>query len=726
MKKAFSLIELLIYTGLFAVAAGLLTGITLTVTRVQTQESAGLEVTRQSQFIMQRIQNLVRGASLVEDGCEGKISSFSPLPSCPSSQCTGDFCFLKLRTEVSGADPTYIYIPSGTDGVYLKQGSSDAVALTTDKVKVGMLKFSKIANPGGHSIVNVDLTLNYNSTNPILSGASKRLTSAVSRVSAATFDSNLLPNADNTWSIGAAGTPGAVPTWKNILMVNGAAASPSYSFGASSTTGIFSPGAGIIGFSTVGSERMRIDASGNVGIGTTSPTNILSLGNASVRKFWIENTAAGTVGRALTIAAGGTVAGTADITGGNLILQAGLGTGTGASDISFQTGTTLTTGTTLQTMSTKMTILGNGNVGIGTASPGQKLSVAGTIESTSGGFKFPDSTTQVTAASSQWITSGSNIYYTGSMGSGLIAFRAAAFTDLNASSLTLVINVPTGTVNEDVMLAGIAIRPNTAVITAPAGWTLVLRQNTALVTANSLAVYRRVASSEPASYTWSFDSSQGSAGGIISFSNVNTVSPVDVSGGSSTSAATVNIDAPSVTTTQVNTMLVTFHGFSSAERWSPPSGMAESFDVASIAVPSTSGEAIEGNYVAQSLAGATGVKTAIAAGSADNGNGITVALAPRSSSTEGKVGISTTAPGANLEIASAAQNALRLKKTAGAAGSVDLFPAVGDATTRTGTALCQTVVGAAVCLGHWQSTGTASTCITSIANGRALCTNFGD
>jgi hypothetical protein len=39
-----------------------------------------------------------------------------------------------------------------------------------------------------------------------------------------------------------------------------------------------------------------------------------------------------------------------------------------------------------------------GNVGIGTTSPGQKLSVVGTIESTSGGFKFPDATTQTTAA----------------------------------------------------------------------------------------------------------------------------------------------------------------------------------------------------------------------------------------------------------------------------------------------------------------------------------------
>jgi hypothetical protein len=40
----------------------------------------------------------------------------------------------------------------------------------------------------------------------------------------------------------------------------------------------------------------------------------------------------------------------------------------------------------------------NGKVGIGTTTPAQKLSVAGTIESTSGGIKFPDGSIQTVAA----------------------------------------------------------------------------------------------------------------------------------------------------------------------------------------------------------------------------------------------------------------------------------------------------------------------------------------
>lgn len=209
---------------------------------------------------------------------------------------------------------------------------------------------------------------------------------------------------------------------------------------------------------------------------------------------------------------------------------------------------------------------------------------------------------------------------------GQVAFRGASSAGAASGITTLVLATPVGTVAGDVMVAAVAIRPDTATITPPAGWTLLRRVDNSNSNANSLAVYQRTAAaSEPASHSFTFSSSTGSAGGIQAFGGVDAATPIDAHDGQTTASGLTHA-APSITTSVSNTMLVTFHTFSSSATWTPPGGMTEAFDVSSDPAPAGGGISLEGTYDRQSSPGATGARTATASNDADVGNGIAVAL----------------------------------------------------------------------------------------------------
>ncbi len=68
------------------------------------------------------------------------------------------------------------------------------------------------------------------------------------------------------------------------LLINagdGSNSTPAFSFSSDSNTGMYQPANNEIGFATDGAHRVRIDSSGNVGIGTTSPSGLLHLGQSS-------------------------------------------------------------------------------------------------------------------------------------------------------------------------------------------------------------------------------------------------------------------------------------------------------------------------------------------------------------------------------------------------------------------------------------------------------------
>ena len=124
---------------------------------------------------------------------------------------------------------------------------------------------------------------------------------------------------------------------------------------------------------------------GKVGIGVVNPTNILSINGLSPQTIWMErNTTPATSGQGLTLSSGGALSGETDLSGGDLNLKSGISTGTGNSAIRLFTSNASTSGTTDNNPTEKMTILGNGNVGVGVSDPSSTISLNGYSDRTIG------------------------------------------------------------------------------------------------------------------------------------------------------------------------------------------------------------------------------------------------------------------------------------------------------------------------------------------------------
>lgn len=187
-RSGFTLVELLIYAAIFSVSAAFLVGILTTVTQTQLKQASTNEVGQQVSFVAETIQRLVRESSVIEN--EAGVASTT----------------LVLRMSSSSLDPTLIYADASSTGIYIQQGTSTPMLLTNDKVAVSRFLVTKIDNPGGHAIAQVDLTLtSIVGSTPV----SQSWNSAIARVSAAAFDSSIWPSGAGQ-SLGLSANP-----WQN-------------------------------------------------------------------------------------------------------------------------------------------------------------------------------------------------------------------------------------------------------------------------------------------------------------------------------------------------------------------------------------------------------------------------------------------------------------------------------------------------------------------------------
>jgi competence protein ComGC len=219
-RKGFTLVELLIFSAIFVIIMISFITVFITITRIGTGQSSAAEVNQQSQFLLQQIQYYVEQSSLVELDRDSSTST------------------LKLRMSASSTDPTYLYLSNDT--AYVKRTDAGlAVPLTTNKVKVTAFNFTKHSNPPAHDSVSVSFTVAYNTSNPEQQ-FTQSINTAITRITSAVFDANVLPTSTATYHLGVTGN-----MWKSIN--------------------------GIIYFS-----------SANVGIGVSSPAQTLEV-NGGVR-----------------------------------------------------------------------------------------------------------------------------------------------------------------------------------------------------------------------------------------------------------------------------------------------------------------------------------------------------------------------------------------------------------------------------------------------------------
>ena len=220
----------------------------------------------------------------------------------------------------------------------------------------------------------------------------------------------------------------------SIAAALGSAAAPSYTFTGDTDTGIFSPSANVLGLATVGSERMRVTASGDVLIGTTTADQKLTVNGAvAATSFTVPATF-----------------GTASVgySSGNAYIGLYNSTGSGGvtNTIDFFTGGTqrmrINSSGAVSIAGTTLTV-GGSNVAVGLQSTGQQVI---------------SSSTALTSSSN----AGSNILVvtagiTLTLPTSAISGKAITISNISSGNITLSYSGSSGTDGPTTMAAGTSL-----------------------------------------------------------------------------------------------------------------------------------------------------------------------------------------------------------------------------------------------------------------------------
>lgn len=183
---------------------------------------------------------------------------------------------------------------------------------------------------------------------------------------------------------------------------------------------------------------------------------------------------------------------------------------------------------------------------------------------------------------------------------------------------TVEVDQPPGVLKNDVLIAVVDVLGGSGVVCTPAeAWTLVRRINNGTDLAK--IVYRRLAgSSEPAFYTFGFDSNRVAAITISAYGGADPDDYLDAEAGATTASGT-NHAHPEISTTAANATLVANYAITSlnlVNSWTPPDGMNEIGDGGTARIiPGTTPPGTQNMFIGLAdefrPPGPSGIKTAV-------------------------------------------------------------------------------------------------------------------